>query len=53
MTGILQVPRSRGALSGVLLVMLGAWGAAGHEVLLAVTHDAIGDIEADIAAAVE
>src|SRR5579872_6997627 len=27
MTGILRVPRSRGALSGVLLVLLGAWGA--------------------------
>jgi hypothetical protein len=27
MTGMLQVPRSRGALSGVLLAVLGAWGA--------------------------
>ncbi len=27
MTGMLRVPRSRGALSGVLLVLLGAWGA--------------------------
>jgi hypothetical protein len=27
MAGILRVPRSRGALSGVLLVLLGAWGA--------------------------
>jgi hypothetical protein len=27
MTGILRVPRSRGALSGVLLILLGAWGA--------------------------
>jgi hypothetical protein len=26
MTGMLRVPRSRGALSGVLLVLLGAWG---------------------------
>ena len=26
MTGILRVPRSRGALSGVLLILLGAWG---------------------------
>ena len=25
--GVLHVPRSRGALSGVLLVLLGAWGA--------------------------
>jgi hypothetical protein len=25
--GVLRVPRSRGALSGVLLVLLGAWGA--------------------------
>jgi hypothetical protein len=27
MAGILRVPRSRGALSGVLLILLGAWGA--------------------------
>jgi hypothetical protein len=27
MTGILRVPRSRGVLSGLLLVLLGAWGA--------------------------
>jgi hypothetical protein len=27
MTGMARVPRSRGALSGVLLVLLGAWGA--------------------------
>lgn len=27
MSGMLRVPRSRGALSGVLLVLLGAWGA--------------------------
>jgi hypothetical protein len=27
MAGILRVPRSRGALSGVLLIVLGAWGA--------------------------
>jgi len=27
MTGLLRVPRSRGALSGFLLVLLGAWGA--------------------------
>jgi hypothetical protein len=27
MAGLLRVPRSRGALSGVLLVLLGAWGA--------------------------
>jgi hypothetical protein len=27
MTGMMRVPRSRGALSGVLLVLLGAWGA--------------------------
>jgi hypothetical protein len=27
MHGMLRVPRSRGALSGVLLVLLGAWGA--------------------------
>jgi hypothetical protein len=27
MTGMLRVPRSRGALSGMLLVLLGAWGA--------------------------
>lgn len=27
MSGILRVPRSRGALSGLLLVLLGAWGA--------------------------
>jgi hypothetical protein len=27
MTTMLQVPRSRGAMSGVLLVLLGAWGA--------------------------
>jgi hypothetical protein len=26
MTGMLRVPRSRGALSGILLVLLGAWG---------------------------
>jgi hypothetical protein len=26
MTGMMRVPRSRGALSGVLLVLLGAWG---------------------------
>lgn len=26
MTGMLRVPRSRGALNGVLLVLLGAWG---------------------------
>jgi hypothetical protein len=26
MTGMMQVPRSRGALSGVLLVLLGLWG---------------------------
>ncbi len=26
MTGMMQVPRSRGALSGVLLVLLGIWG---------------------------
>lgn len=27
MTGTLRVPRSRGAISGLLLVLLGAWGA--------------------------
>lgn len=27
MTGMLRVPRSRGVLSGLLLVLLGAWGA--------------------------
>ncbi len=27
MTGLLRVPRSRGALSGLLLVLFGAWGA--------------------------
>lgn len=27
MVGMLRVPRSRGALSGILLVLLGAWGA--------------------------
>ena len=27
MAGVLRVPRTRGALSGVLLVLLGAWGA--------------------------
>lgn len=27
MAGMLRVPRSRGALSGVMLVLLGAWGA--------------------------
>jgi hypothetical protein len=27
MNGILRVPRTRGALSGLLLVLLGAWGA--------------------------
>jgi hypothetical protein len=27
MTGMLQVPRSRGAVSGLLLVLLGLWGA--------------------------
>ena len=27
MTGMLRIPRSRGALSGLLLVLLGAWGA--------------------------
>ncbi len=27
MAGMLRVPRSRGALSGVLLLLLGAWGA--------------------------
>jgi hypothetical protein len=27
MTGILRVPRSRGVFSGLLLVLLGAWGA--------------------------
>jgi hypothetical protein len=27
MAGMLRVPRSRGALSGVILVLLGAWGA--------------------------
>ena len=27
MAGMLRVPRSRGALSGVVLVLLGAWGA--------------------------
>ena len=27
MAGILRVPRSRGALSGVLLILLGVWGA--------------------------
>ena len=27
MTGLLRVPRSRGALSGFLLVLLGTWGA--------------------------
>ena len=27
MAGVLRVPRSRGALSGVVLVVLGAWGA--------------------------
>lgn len=27
MAGILRVPRSRGALTGLLLVLLGAWGA--------------------------
>ena len=26
MSGMLRIPRSRGALSGVLLVLLGAWG---------------------------
>ena len=26
MTGMMRVPRSRGALSGVLLILLGAWG---------------------------
>jgi hypothetical protein len=26
MNGMLRIPRSRGALSGVLLVLLGAWG---------------------------
>ena len=26
MAGMLRVPRSRGALSGVLLVLLGLWG---------------------------
>ena len=26
MTGMLRVPRSRGALNGVLLVLLGIWG---------------------------
>lgn len=26
MSGILRVPRSRGAISGVLLILLGAWG---------------------------
>jgi hypothetical protein len=27
MTGMMRVPRSRGALTGVLLILLGAWGA--------------------------
>ena len=27
MTAMLQVPRTRGAVSGLLLVLLGAWGA--------------------------
>ena len=27
MTSMLQVPRSRGAVSGTLLVLLGVWGA--------------------------
>ena len=27
MNGILRVPRTRGVLSGLLLVLLGAWGA--------------------------
>jgi hypothetical protein len=27
MTGILRVPRSRGVLSGLMLILLGAWGA--------------------------
>ena len=27
MTTMLQVPRSRGAVSGLLLVLLGLWGA--------------------------
>ena len=27
MTGLLRVPRTRGVLSGVLLILLGAWGA--------------------------
>jgi hypothetical protein len=27
MAGVPRVPRTRGALSGVLLVLLGAWGA--------------------------
>lgn len=27
MTGTLRVPRSRGAVSGMLLILLGAWGA--------------------------
>ena len=26
MTGMLRVPRSRGAMSGALLVLLGLWG---------------------------
>src|SRR5258707_15306121 len=26
MSGMLRIPRSRGALSGVLLILLGAWG---------------------------
>ena len=26
MNGMLRIPRSRGALSGVLLILLGAWG---------------------------
>src|SRR5260370_8219788 len=28
MSGMLRIPRSRGTLSGVLLVLLGAWGGA-------------------------
>jgi hypothetical protein len=27
MAGVLRVPRSRGAFSGAMLVLLGAWGA--------------------------
>jgi hypothetical protein len=27
MTGTLRIPRSKGAVSGVLLVLLGIWGA--------------------------